>query len=222
MLEMGIATMVITPGETVRKQAIDRFRLRPERVVAIPEAAAPWFQPVPVPAADPPYFLFVGTLEPRKNLDMLIAAWREVRRRHTVDLVIAGRRRADFAGLPEEPGIRALGEVADDALPALYSGALAFVYPSHYEGFGLPVLEALQCGAAVIASNAVVEAVGDAAAYASTTEELAAAMGHAAEDPNWLADLRARSLARARQFTWERSARLTREVYLEARKRFAD
>ncbi len=82
LLEMGVATMIITPSELVRKQAIERFRLRPDRVVAIPEAAAPWFAPValPVPASRR-YFLFVGTLEPRKNLPTLLEAWREVRRR---------------------------------------------------------------------------------------------------------------------------------------------
>src|SRR5439155_258583 len=64
LLDLGIATMVLTPGETVRKQAIARFRLRPERVVAVPEAAAHWFRPVDAPPAAAPYFLFVGTLEP--------------------------------------------------------------------------------------------------------------------------------------------------------------
>src|SRR5213078_1056341 len=94
LLDLGLATMVITPSETVRKQAIERFRLLPDRVVAVPEAAAPWLRavpeaaapwlrPVPVPPAPgprppAPYFLFLGTLEPRKNLDALLAAWREV------------------------------------------------------------------------------------------------------------------------------------------------
>jgi glycosyltransferase involved in cell wall biosynthesis len=224
LLDLGIATMVITPCETVRKQAIERFRLRPERVAAIPEAAAPWLRPVgrPLPAAPfaGPYFLFVGTLEPRKNLPVLIQAWRAVRRECAVDLVLAGRRRQDFPPLPEEDGLHVLGEVPDGDLAGLYSGALAFVYPSHYEGFGLPVLEAMQCGACVIASHAVAEAAGDAAVYADTEQELAQAMLAAARDAPWTALRRERSLGRAREFSWDRTARLTYGVYREARRRF--
>jgi glycosyltransferase involved in cell wall biosynthesis len=225
LLELGIATMVVTPGESVRKQAIERFRLRPDRVVAVPEAAAPWFAPVERAAPVSPYFLFVGTLEPRKNLPMLVEAWREVRRWHAVDLVIAGRKRGDFAEVPGifgEAGVRWLGEVPDAALPELYSGALALVYPSFYEGFGLPVLEAMQCGACVIASRAVEEAAGDAAIYAGDTAELVQAMRAMCESPEWVAEMRAKSLARAREFTWERTARETYEVYREARRRFGE
>ena len=235
LLDLGLATMVITPSELVRKQAIERFRLLPETVVTIPEAAAPWLRPVcprvfggeaaprpPAPGPRPPlpYFLFVGTLEPRKNLETLLGAWRDVYRRHGVELVIAGRRRADAPAIGDEPGLRLAGEVADEDLAALYSGALALVYPSLYEGFGLPVLEAMQCGAPVIASRAVREAAGDAALYADTAEELARAMSEIAGSPDLAATLHIRSLARAREFSWDRTARLTREVYEEARKRF--
>jgi glycosyltransferase involved in cell wall biosynthesis len=227
LLELGLATMVITPGEKVRRAAIERFRLRPERVVAVPEAAAHWFRPPAPgppapgpPAPAPPYFLFVGTLEPRKNLDMLLEAWREMRRHHAVDLVLAGRRRGDAREIRPEPGLFLAGEVADSALPALYSGALAFVYPSLYEGFGLPVLEAMQCGVPVIASHAVEEAAGDAAIYADTPRELADALAQLASHPELRAATRQLSLARATEFSWERTARLTRQVYEEARARF--
>jgi glycosyltransferase involved in cell wall biosynthesis len=228
--EMGVATMVITPSEAVRKQAIERFHLRPDRVVAIPEAAAPWLKvghalacpPANLSAPSPGrYFLFVGTLEPRKNITTLIEAWREIRRDHAVDLVLAGRRRADCPPLPDEPGLEILGEVPDEQLSALYSGALAFVYPSLYEGFGLPVLEAMQCGACVIASRAVAEAAGDAAIYADGPEELARAMFELLEHPEAVPEWRERSLARAQEFTWDRTARATYEVYQEARERFA-
>jgi glycosyltransferase involved in cell wall biosynthesis len=221
LLKLDIATMIITPAESIRKAAIEQFQLRPERVAAVPEAAAPWFHPVETRPSSPPYFLFVGTLEPRKNIPVLIEAWRQVRRRHAVDLLLVGRRRADPPPLPDEPGLRFLGELPDSALPELYSGALAFLYPSLYEGFGLPVLEAMQCGACVIASRAVSEAGGDAAVYADDAGALAAAMEEAATCPEWRAGRRTRSLARAREFSWERTARLTHEVYEEARRRFA-
>jgi len=228
LLELGLATMIVTPSEVVRKQAIEKFRLRPDRVVAVHEAAASGFRPTGGQGpgsggrGSTPYFLFVGTLEPRKNLPALLDAWRQVRRRHTVDLVLAGRRRDDFAPVPDEPGLRILGEVPDDALPGLYSNALAFVYPSHYEGFGLPVLEAMQCGGAVIASSAVAEVAGDAAVYARDAREIASAMMQAATDAEWVAGLRARSLNRAGQFSWDATARATYEVYQEARKRFGE
>ncbi|HUI56868.1 MAG TPA: glycosyltransferase family 1 protein [Bryobacteraceae bacterium] len=226
LLDLGIATMVVTPGEGVRKQVIERFRLTPDRVVAVPEAPASWFRPVENHAGSgahgTPYFLFVGVLEPRKNLPVLIEAWHEVRRHHAIDLVLVGRAREDAPAIAEEPGLKLAGEVPDEELPQWYSGALAFVYPSLYEGFGLPVLEAMQCGAGVIASRAVAEAAGGAAVYADSAAELARAMCEAVERPEWMAERRALSLARAREFSWERTARLTRQVYEEARRRFGD
>jgi glycosyltransferase involved in cell wall biosynthesis len=222
LLKLGLATMVVTPTASVRSQAIEFFGLHPSRVVAIPEAAPEWMRPRanaprPTPA---PYFLFTGTLEPRKNLLLMIAAWRQVRRRHAVDLVLAGRRRADFPPLESESGLQVLGEVPDEALPSLYSGAIALVYPSYYEGFGLPVLEAMQCGACVIASPAVAETAGDAAVFASTESQLVEAMLHAIERPEWLEECRTRSVRRAREFSWDRTAMLTHETYQEARRRF--
>lgn len=223
LIGLGIATMVITPSEAVRQQAIDRFRISPARVVAVPLAAAPRFRPVPAPPVDP-YFLYVGTLEPRKNLPLLLSAWREVRKKHPIDLVLAGRRRADFPELPLEPGLRLIGEVAEERLPELYSGALAFVYPTLYEGFGLPVLEAMQCGACVITSldPAVSEVAGDAAVPTGTEWELVAALRAAVEAPHWVAAWRERALRRAREFSWARTATLTRQVYQEAQRRFGD
>jgi glycosyltransferase involved in cell wall biosynthesis len=223
LVGLGLATMVVTPSQAVRRQAIERFRISPQRVVAVPEAAAPHLRPAPAPHSEP-YFLFLATLEPRKNIRLLLEAWREARRRAPVDLVLAGRRREDFPALPEEPGLTVLGEIAEDRLSAWYSGALAFVYPSLYEGFGLPVVEAMQCGAAVIASRdpAISEVAAGAAVQVDArdargwTEALVAA----ATRPEWIAALRAKSLERSRDFSWERTARLTREVYQEALGRF--
>jgi len=220
LLDLGIATMIITPGEMVRRQAIEHFRLQPDRVAAVPEAPPAWLHHVDPPPRPAPYFLFVGTLEPRKNLLMLVDAWRDVRKRHNVDLILAGRKRADAPAIAEEPGLQLVGEVPDQKLAALYSGALALVCPSLYEGFGLPVLEAMQCGTAVIASSAVAEAGGDAAVYADDAPSLARAMLEALEQPEWTAERSTLSLARAREFSWEHTARLTYDVYLAARRRF--
>ena len=220
LLELGIATMVLAVSEDVRKQAMERFRIRPDRIRAVPLAASPQFRPVPAPRRAP-YFLFVGTLEPRKNLPALVEAWRELQREHAVDLVLAGRRRADAPQICEGPGLRVAGEVPEESLAGLYSGALALVYPSLYEGFGLPVLEAMQCGACVIASHAVAEAGGDAVLYADTPAELVQRMRDVLTRPELALEYRVRGSARAREFSWERTARATREVYVEARRRFA-
>jgi glycosyltransferase involved in cell wall biosynthesis len=218
---MGIATMIVTPTEAVRRQVIERFRTPASRVVAVPHGASETFRPVEERAATP-YFLYAGVLEPRKNLPALIDVWRAVHTRHPVDLVLAGRRRADFAELAPEPGLRILGEVSDAELARLYSGALAFVYPSYYEGFGLPVLEAMQCGACVFISKdaAVGEVAGNAGVALDGAQAWAEAMIAAAGNPAWLEERRRKSLARAHQFSWAQTARLTAEVYEEARRRY--
>lgn len=224
LLRLGLATVVITPSEAVRRHAIAEFSLSPARVFAIPHAAAPHFRPVPATPPATPYFLFVGTLEPRKNLPLLVDAWREVRRDYHIDLVLAGRPRQDAPSLPACDGLRLLGPVPEDRLPALYSGALAAVYPSLYEGFGLPVLEAMQCGCAVFASRdpAIAELAGGAALLLPPdVRSWATALRAAARSPAWVQPLRHRSLARAAEFSWTRTARRTRDVYLEARRRFA-
>lgn len=225
LLRFGIATMVITPSEAVRKEAIAEFGLAPERVVAIPLAASAFMQPLPIaPAQSNPYFLCVSTIEPRKNIQMLIEAWREVRREHRVDLVLAGRLREGEKPPPVEPGLRFLGSVCDRELPTLYSGAVASLYPSLYEGFGLPVLEAMQCGAAVVTSRdpAVVETGGGAAltVEATDTRGWVEAMRGLLENPARVGELREASLKRAAQFSWSRTARETFEVYESAIDRF--
>jgi glycosyltransferase involved in cell wall biosynthesis len=224
LLRMGLATMVITPSEAVRRQALDRFRLRANRVVAVPHAAGRNFHPVDAPASRPPYLLYVGTLEPRKNLPLLLDAWREVRKQHAIDLVLAGRRREDFPELPAEPGLHLEGLTPEPELPKLYSGALAVVYPSYYEGFGLPVLEAMQCGAAVVASRdpAISEVAGDAAILVDANDRRGwvEALTALVEQPGLLRAWREKALARAREFSWDKTAKLTREVYGDAVERF--
>jgi glycosyltransferase involved in cell wall biosynthesis len=221
LLGLRIATMILTPTQAVRTQVIGHFHVPAGRVAAVPHGASEIFRPVEV-LPSVPYFLYVGTLEPRKNLNALTEAWRELRRSHAVDLVLAGRRRADFPEIPSEPGLRTPGEVSDTELARLYSGSLAFVYPSHYEGFGLPVLEAMQCGAAVFISHdaAVREVAGDAAVSLDGVSEWVKAMSAAITNPSWLYERRAKSMARAKEFSWAQTARLTREVYEEAERRF--
>jgi glycosyltransferase involved in cell wall biosynthesis len=220
LLRAGLCTMVITPSEAVRRAAIERFRLDPDRVVAVPLAAAENFRPVAAAPAARPYFLFVGTLEPRKNITRLIESWRALRKTQDVELVIAGRARAGFAPIAPEPGLRVLGAVSEEELPALYSGALACVYPSLYEGFGLPALEAMQCGAVVIASRdpAIMEVTGDAAVHVDVAD--ARALTGALEAASGFGALREKAIARAQQFSWRRTAERTREVYDEARRVF--
>lgn len=210
LLRARIPTMIVTPSEAIRQAVISRFGLDQERVAAVPLAASSHFRPVRTAPVGRPYFLFVGTLESRKNIARLIEAWREIRKSQEVDLVLAGRVREDFAAPAPEEGLRVLGAVSEAELPALYSGAIAFVYPSLYEGFGLPVLEAMQCGATVITSRdpAIMEVSGGAAVHVDATDVRALAEAMRARPLR-----REESLKRAAQFSWSMTAQKTREVY---------
>ncbi len=203
-------TLILTPSEAVRREVVAHFEVKADDVVAVPLAAAARFQPAAPRVGN--YFLCVGTIEPRKNLRTLREAFRLVREAEPeAELWVVGR-----GSLTEEPGVRSLGAVADEELPALYAGARAVCYPSLYEGFGLPVLEALQCGAAVITSRdaALVETGGDATIKvdAEDVRGWAAALRAVQRDPE-------RAKRRAAQFSWARTARETREVYAEAIRR---
>jgi glycosyltransferase involved in cell wall biosynthesis len=224
LLRLGLATMVITPSEAIRRAAIDRFHLQHDRVVAVPHAAAACFRPTLGPGQTPPYLLYVGTLEPRKNIGFMLDLWRELRREHPVDLVLVGRRRADFPEIPAEPGLRLAGLTPEEDLPALYSGAVACLYPSYYEGFGLPVLEAMQCGAVVIASRdpAIVEVAGEGAILLDVADRglWMDTLRSAVTQSERIRQYRERALLRAGEFSWTKTARLTRSVYDRALERF--
>jgi glycosyltransferase involved in cell wall biosynthesis len=217
LLRLRRPTLVITPTEAVRRQAIERFGLPAGFVHAVPHGVS---LPYAETSAAGNYFLVLGTLEPRKNLPRAIEAWREVRRTHDVELWLVGRRRDDAPALPDEPGLRWLGEVEDARLPALLQGARAVLYPSLYEGFGLPVLEAMNCGAVVIATTdeAVSEVAGDGALRADprVTREWVQAMRAVLEQPALAQAMREAGRKRAKIFTWARTAELTRAVYTEA------
>lgn len=173
------------------------------------------------------YILFVGSVEKRKNLSGLLQAYASLRRaNHVPHLVIvgaAGRKGVSVADIVDGPDledfVRRTGYVPESDLPALYSGAEMFVFPSLYEGFGLPPLEAMACGTPVVCSNAasLPEVVGDAAVTVDPydVDALADAMHRVLTDPELREDLRAQGLERARQFTWERTARETLAVYRE-------
>jgi glycosyltransferase involved in cell wall biosynthesis len=216
-----LATMIITPSEPVKAEVAGRFHVPPNRVVVTPLAAASNFRPVPKPSPRP-YFVFVGTLEPRKNIPMLLEAWRQVKLLYEVDLVLAGRRREDFPAIKPEPGLRILGETPEADLPELYSNAIAAVYVSEYEGFGLPVLEAMQCGAPVIISRdpALREVAGDGVLRVSNAAELSSAMQLLLDDSALRAAQSARSVDRAARFSWTATARSTYGAYMEAIVRF--
>jgi glycosyltransferase involved in cell wall biosynthesis len=222
LIRFGAATMIVTPSQAVRRQAMEHFNIHPDRIRAVPLAASACFRPIASRGAASAYFLYAAALEPRKNINGLITAWSQVRKIYAVDLIVAGKPRADFQMPGPQPGLQLLGEVPDQRLAELYTGALAVVYPSFYEGFGLPVLEAMQCGACVITSrDAALEELGaDATIRAGSAAELIAAMTALAERPERAEPWRARAIQRAAGFSWDRTAHATHAVFEAAQRRF--
>lgn len=172
------------------------------------------------------YVLFVGSLEPRKNIKTLLKAYSAVsaRLRKAFPLVIAGAKgwlNSDIPSLVEGLGIkesvRFTGYIDANDICAVYSGASVFAYPSLYEGFGLPILEAMSCGAPVITSNtsSMPEVAGDAARLIDplNAEELASALEAVLDNETLRAEMKKKGLARAASFSWDRCARETLGVY---------
>jgi glycosyltransferase involved in cell wall biosynthesis len=163
-----------------------------------------------------PYLLSVGNIHPRKNLDRLLGAWEQLRQsgQPVPRMVWAGVGRWDSSELltkAQARGVHLLGFVEQGSLPALYRQSEAFIYPSLYEGFGLPPLEAMACGAPTLVSNStsLPEAIGDAGILvdASSIDALAQGVAQVLFDQDLRATLRERGLARAAQFSWEATAR---------------
>ncbi|HEX8352787.1 MAG TPA: glycosyltransferase family 1 protein [Pyrinomonadaceae bacterium] len=236
------AGAVITPTEAVRREVCGHLGVPPAKVFAVHEAARACFKPLGAREAEAElrglgvggeFLLAVGTIEPRKNLAALLRAFEEVLRERPaapLRLVLAGGRGwltgPLFEALEKSPArgrVVLTGYVSDEHLRALYSACRVFVYPSVYEGFGLPPLEAMGCGAPVVAGRtpAVEEVTAggarlfdprDASALARTLLEL---LDH---EPARRA-LSEAGLARAAHFSWERTARATLDVYAEALER---
>jgi glycosyltransferase involved in cell wall biosynthesis len=212
------ARAVLTGSEYSKAQIVEWSGVDPNRVVVIHGAAGEEFTPDgEIHEPGYPYVLYVGNHKPHKNLARLVRALAQVRREHSLRLILAGPVEPDLLALARSLGIADrlvfLGPVSDERLPALYRGALAFVFPSLHEGFGLPPLEAMACGTPVVSSLAtsLPEVVGQAALPVDPLEvdSIASGIDRIVGDEQLRRELRARGLARAARFSWDESARRT-------------
>ena len=230
------ADRIIAVSRATKDDIVKHLAVDPERVAVVPEGVDSSCRPLPraeVEAALAPlglaygaYLLFLGTIEPRKNIGRLLDAAMQAGA-DVGPLVLAGadgwgndELRPRIADLTRQGRVRALGYVPETLRPPLLGGARAFLYPSLYEGFGLPLLEAMACGTPVVTSDvsSLPEVVGDAALLIDPldVDGLAGAIRRLWDDDILRSDLRARGLVRAREFSWERTARLTLEAYAVA------
>lgn len=225
------ASRVIAVSENTKRDVVELLRLADERIAVVYPGVDVRFRPSNQGDKDEahlgnrPYILHVGTLEPRKNLDVLIRAFAAVKRSgvpHALSLVGArGWMYDSLFQLVEDLGlqddVRFVDYVAPADLPRWYNGADLFAYPSAYEGFGLPVLEAMACGTPVItsSSSSLAELAGDACLTVEpgSQDALERAIVSVLGDPALKDHLRLGGLARAAEFTWDRTARETVEVY---------
>ena len=230
-----LARKIITPTESVKREVCEHLRVKANKVIAIPSAARQSFRPVPSEqtvetrkrlAIEDDFLLFVGTLEPRKNLLTLLKAFDQIVRQTSLrpQLVITGGEgwlMDETFSFIKHSGIgdrlRLTGYLDDEELRALYSTCRIFVYPSLYEGFGLPPLEAMACGAPVIAGRvaALQEVLGSAARLVDplNVEELAASIVELIENDEERRRLAANGPKHAAKFSWEETARRTLQVY---------
>ncbi len=205
---------LIAVSENTRQDAIRLLGIAPDRIRTIYSGIADsYFDAAPAWRARP-YALYVGTIEPRKNLDTLLDAWALLKHslRDEYDLVIAGPRgwNSEQTLARVEREAIYLGYVPEEELPGLTAGATLFVYPSLYEGFGFPVAQAMAAGVPVLTSNnsCLPEITGDAAILIDpkSAENIAAALTRMFESESLMADLAARGRMRADAFRWEKCA----------------
>lgn len=238
------STAIITPTESVRREVCVHLGVNPEKVVAVPEAFRDCFRPVPYASTEEvrrrfgitgKFLLTVGTIEPRKNMGALVRAFANVMRRDPhpeLQLVIAGSKgwlTSQFFSEVEQSGVADrivfTGYLFDDDLRALYSSCLLFIYPSIYEGFGLPPLEAMACGAPVIVSRipTLVETTQGAAGYfdPASDDDLTRAVVDLMTDDKARQSIADAGLKQAAKFSWEQTAQMTLSVYEEALRRMA-
>lgn len=230
------ANAIITPTQSVRREVCEWLKTEAEKVIAIPEAPRDCFQPLAFAetagvrrrlGVGNNFLLSVGTLEPRKNLSLLVSAFAEVTRARPeggIQLVLAGGRGwlsgPFFKAMENSPArdrIILTDYLHDEDLRGLYASCRAFIYPSLYEGFGLPPLEAMACGAPVMASRipAIEEITGDAAMLfdPKSAEDLAQKILVLVGDENLKQKLSSAGLMLAARFSWKRTAQLTLDVY---------
>jgi glycosyltransferase involved in cell wall biosynthesis len=228
MMEVGRrADMIITGSSSARSDILRELRiLDSSTVVVIPDGVDARFTPPAAPKADTKTILYVGRLDPYKNVPGLVEAFSKVRQTAAPEarLRIVGAkddRYPEASRLAEklgvEPFVEWTGYLPDCGLVEAYQQAAVFALPSHYEGFGLPVLEAMACGTPVICSNAasLPEVAGDAALLVSPddTDGLAEAIARVLADEALASTMREKGLRRAAQFSWRRTAELTLEAY---------
>lgn len=226
------ATLVITISEFSKREIVAAYDIPPDRIVVTPLGVSDQFRPPPESARaaaaerDRPFLLHVGDLHARRNLGIVVRALARLRDVRPM-LVLVGVDRglaepllAEAARLGVADAIDIRGRVPDAELVTLYQRCRALVYPSRYEGFGFPLIEAMACGAPVIASNAsaIPEVTGSAAVLLDPDDDagFADAIGRVLADAVHAADLRARGLARAAQFTWADVAARTIDAYRRA------
>lgn len=227
------ARRIIAVSESTRDDVVELLGVPPERVTVIPLAADERYRPADEMAIGAfrarknlaePFVLFVGTLEPRKNVSTLLRAFAALSKEIPHKLVLVGAQGWMTAEMYETlqrlglaDRVRLTGFVPVEELPLWYSAADVFAFPSSYEGFGLPPLEAMACGAAVITSavSSLPEVVGDAAVIVppGDVDELAGALRRVLADPKLRADLGRKGIVRAGLFSWERMAQQTAQVY---------
>jgi glycosyltransferase involved in cell wall biosynthesis len=206
----GAASRLIAVSAFTKTEMVDLLGVAQDRVRVVPNGIEAAFAREG-PAETGEYVLAVGTLEPRKNLVRLA----EATERLGIELRVAGARGWGRVKLPRR--VRPLGFVSDEHLAALYRGAVCLAYPSLYEGFGIPILEAMACGTPVVTSagGATEETAAGAAVLVDPLDPASIAAG-IEEAQARAPELRALGLERARLFTWDAAARATADVYREA------